>query len=56
MLWAQASPHEHAHSRRSALTPALQRIHQELANVFDPHHIFNRARMLGTSDFSEKAV
>lgn len=56
MLWAQASPHEHAHSRRSALTPALQRIHQELANVFDPHRIFNRARMLGTSDFNEKAV
>lgn len=53
LLWAHATPQAQASSRCAALSPALLRTHQALADVFDPHRVFNRARLLG--DFAEAA-
>lgn len=46
-LWAHATPDERAESLCAALPPSLLRIHHALADVFDPHRVFNRARLLG---------
>lgn len=47
LRWAHATPAERAEGSAAALPPSLQRIHQALADVFDPHRVFNRARLLG---------
>lgn len=44
-LWAHATDAERAAGVFAELSPALRRIHREISDVFDPHRIFNRARM-----------
>jgi glycolate oxidase FAD binding subunit len=52
--WARAHgghamPVERAEGISAALPPSLLRIHHALADVFDPHRVFNRSRLLGSN-------
>ncbi|WP_137893109.1 glycolate oxidase subunit GlcE [Ramlibacter sp. 2FC] len=44
-LWAHATGAERAQGVFTELSPPLRRIHRELSDIFDPHRVFNRARM-----------
>jgi glycolate oxidase FAD binding subunit len=45
-LWRGATPDERQSGRHIDLPGALRSVHERLADVFDPHHVFNRARLL----------